>query len=96
MDADHVGWISSAILLATLIRQVIKQFSDDGDTGVSSWLFIGQMAASAGFTLYSVMLDNPVFIATNACLLLAAVAGQVATVRRKRRQRAADASAGTS
>ena len=39
------------------------------------WLYIGQIAASAGFTLYSVLVENWVFIVTNSLMLMSALAG---------------------
>ena len=74
--ADAIGWASSAILLATLVRQIVKQ-SQQGAEGVSHWLFAGQSAASLGFVVYSVLLDNWVFIVTNGLILLTAVVGFV-------------------
>ena len=41
--------------------------------GVSRWLFVGQIAASSGFTIYSVLVGNAVFVVTNAILLASAV-----------------------
>src|SRR5690606_14097352 len=75
MNPDWIGWAASAILLATLVRQIRKQVADEG-AGVSRWLFIGQSLASVGFIVYSVMLDNWVFIVTNSCILLTAIVGQ--------------------
>ena len=72
--AEAIGWASSAILLATLVRQIVKQ-SQQGAEGVSHWLFAGQSAASLGFVVYSVLLDNWVFIVTNSLILLTAVVG---------------------
>jgi uncharacterized protein with PQ loop repeat len=80
-----VGWLSSAVLLATLARQVAKQWREGTSEGVSRWLFVGQTTASAGFTLYSLLLRNWVFVVTNALLLVNAVAGLL-IVRRQRRQ----------
>ena len=75
MNPDIIGWAASAVLLATLIRQIRKQVADGG-AGVSRWLFIGQSLASVGFIAYSVMLGNWVFIVTNTCILITAIAGQ--------------------
>lgn len=75
MMTDIVGWSSSIILLLTIGRQVWRQWRTGVGEGVSKWLFIGQIAASAGFTLYSVLVGNWVFIVTNALLLLSALAG---------------------
>jgi len=77
MNPDIIGWTASIILLATLIRQIVKQARGGNDAGVSKWLFIGQSAASVGFIVYSVLLDNRVFIVTNTCILATAIAGQL-------------------
>jgi uncharacterized protein with PQ loop repeat len=82
---DLLGWASSAVLLATLARQVHKQWREGSSEGVSRWLFVGQTTASLGFTVYSLLLRNWVFVVTNALLLLNAIAGLV-IVRRHRRQ----------
>lgn len=84
MNPDIVGWAASAILLATLSRQIITQWQDKDAKGVSRWLFAGQIAASTGFITYSWMLDNWVFIVTNALILLTAVIGQIGLVVRRR------------
>jgi MtN3 and saliva related transmembrane protein len=75
MMTDALGWLSSAILLMTIGRQVWKQWRTGMGEGVSMWLYIGQIAASAGFTLYSVLVENWVFIVTNSLLMLSALAG---------------------
>lgn len=82
--ADWVGWGASAILIATLARQVIVQWRERSIEGVSSWLFVGQLAASIGFTVYSWLVGNAVFVFTNSVLLLTAVVGQL-IYRRNRR-----------
>jgi len=84
MNPDLVGWAASAILLATLSRQILTQWQDKDAKGVSRWLFAGQIAASTGFIIYSAMLDNWVFIVTNTLILLTAVIGQVGLVVRRR------------
>ena len=84
MGADALGWAASAILIATLARQVWVQWRERSVEGVSSWLFIGQLAASVGFTLYSWIIGNWVFVVTNSTLLLTALVGQ-AIFRRNRR-----------
>ena len=79
---DAIGWTASAILLITLIRQIYKQVKEPEAGGVSTWLFIGQATASALFTLYSILLENWVYIITNGCLLATALIGQWLTRRR--------------
>jgi len=76
MNAEWIGWASSAVLLATLVRQVYSQWRQRSVAGVSSWLFIGQLTASTGFLIYSFLVDNWVFVVTNAALLVTALVGQ--------------------
>ncbi len=83
---DWLGWAASGVLLATLGREVRVQWKERRTEGVSSWLFIGQMLASLGFTIYSALIDNAVFVATNAALLATAVAGQLIYRRNVRLQ----------
>jgi MtN3 and saliva related transmembrane protein len=68
--SEAIGWISSAILVATIGKQVYKQYKEGSSEGVSKWLFIGQMMASLGFTVYSWLVGNWVFVVTNAIMLL--------------------------
>ncbi|MFT3914751.1 MAG: hypothetical protein QM704_11700 [Anaeromyxobacteraceae bacterium] len=84
---ELIGWLSSAILVATIVKQVAKQWRDGTSEGVSRWLFVGQIAASTGFTVYSALVGNAVFVATNALLLGAAVAGLLIVLRHRRRER---------
>ncbi|NLG76082.1 MAG: PQ-loop repeat-containing protein [Xanthomonadaceae bacterium] len=86
MHPDIIGWLSSAILLATLVRQVLRQWRERATEGVSKWLFIGQLTASSGFLLYSFLLNNWVFVFTNAALLLTAIIGQMIYQRNVREQ----------
>jgi MtN3 and saliva related transmembrane protein len=79
-----IGWTASAILLVTLISQVRTQWLTRSTKGVSRRLFIGQSAASLGFLTYSALVDDTVFIFTNACILLTALIGQL-VYRRNRR-----------
>lgn len=82
---DAIGWASSITLLATIIAQVHKQWKTESNEGVSRWLFIGQIAASIGFTVYSVLTRNAVFTATNSMLLLSNLVGVYIYVRNSRR-----------
>lgn len=84
---DYIGWTSSLVLIVTLGRQVTKQWQSQQASGVSRWLFAGQVTASVGFSLYSYLLNNWVFLATNLLLLLNALAGQWVTWRILQRQR---------
>jgi MtN3 and saliva related transmembrane protein len=72
---EVIGWASSLILLATLVKQVYKQWKDATSEGISKWLFIGQLAASIGFTIYSYLVGNWVFAVTNGLLTINNVIG---------------------
>ncbi len=72
---EVVGWVSSVILVLTIARQVHKQWQEGSSEGVSKWLFIGQMAASTGFTIYSWLVGNMVFVVTNSLMLLNGLLG---------------------
>ncbi|WP_129135222.1 PQ-loop domain-containing transporter [Luteimonas sp. YGD11-2] len=86
--ADWIGWAATAVLMATLIRQIRKQWIADSVESVSVWLFVGQIAASVLFIIYSALVSNPVFVVTNVLILGTAVVGQVLTVIKRRRQNA--------
>jgi MtN3 and saliva related transmembrane protein len=58
------------------MRQVYTQWRTRTDAGVSRWLFIGQVTASLGFALYSVLVGNWVFIVSNVAILCTACVGQ--------------------
>lgn len=84
MNADVIGWISAAILVMTLSRQVYSQWRSGSVDGVSKWLFIGQLAASLGFTIYSFLVENWVFVFANFFIFLTALAGELVYLRNKR------------
>jgi uncharacterized protein with PQ loop repeat len=86
MLTDLTGWISALILILTISRQVYTQWKTRSTAGVSKWLFIGQLAASAGFVIYSFLVQNWVFVATNSFMLLVAISGQLIYRRNKRRE----------
>jgi uncharacterized protein with PQ loop repeat len=84
---DVIGWVSSLVLLLTLGKQVRKQWRTRDSGGVSTWLFVGQLAASVGFATYSFLLENWVFLTTNLLLVINALLGQWVTLRNQRHQR---------
>jgi MtN3 and saliva related transmembrane protein len=85
---DWIGWAASATLLATLVWQVRKEWRAKDLGGVSSLLFIGQMAASAGFIVYSVAVHNWVFVVSNVLIATTALVGQILfLIKRKRFER---------
>jgi MtN3 and saliva related transmembrane protein len=94
MVTDVIGWASALLLLLTVSSQVWKQWQTRTSAGVSKWLFIGQISASAGFVVYSYLVDNMVFVATNSFLLLTAMFGQCLYLRNKRADRSKAEKAG--
>ncbi len=80
---ELIGWISSIILLGTIAKQIHKQWALRSSAGVSKWLFIGQLAASIGFTIYSCLLRNWVFVATNSLMALGAILGLLIVLRHR-------------
>ena len=81
---EILGWGSSLILLATLIRQVYTQWRTRSTTGVSRWLFIGQCTASVGYIIYSYMLHNWVYVSSNIAILVTALVGEGLYLRNRR------------
>jgi MtN3 and saliva related transmembrane protein len=72
---ELVGWVSSFILVLTIGKQIYKQWQEGSSENVSKWLFIGQMAASLGFLVYSWLVSNWVFVVTNAIMLVNGMIG---------------------
>lgn len=89
---EAVGWVSSFILVLTIAKQVYKQWQEETSEGVSKWLFVGQISASLGFTVYSWLVGNWVFVVTNALMLVNGLLGLLIVLRHRRRQRRADTS----
>ncbi len=85
---EAVGWVSSLILVLTIAKQVYKQWQEGSSEGVSKWLFVGQMAASLGFTIYSWLVSNWVFVVTNAVMLVNGLLGLLIVLHHRRRGRA--------
>ena len=86
-----IGWVSSVVLVLTIARQVYREWKSGTSEGVSKWLYIGQLAASAGFTAYSALVRNWVFIVTNSVMLVNAAVGLVIWRRHHLRRRAPSA-----
>ena len=82
---EMIGWGSSLVLLITISKQIHKQWQEGSSEGVSIWLFVGQMVASLGFTVYSVLVNNWVFVVTNGLMLLNGLLGYCITLRNRRR-----------
>ena len=89
---EVIGWVSSLILIITIAKQVYKQWKEGKSEGVSKFLFIGQIAASVGFAVYSYLVGNWVFIFTNSVMVLNGLAGLgINLYLRRREQKAAAA-----
>ena len=88
MLVEAVGWVSSFILVLTIARQVYKQWQEGSSEGVSKWLFIGQLSASTGFTVYSWLVGNWVFVVTNSLMLLNGLLGLFIVLHHRRKRRA--------
>ncbi len=87
MLQEAIGWISSLILVLTIGKQVFKQWKEGSSENVSKWLFIGQLAASLGFTIYSWLVGNWVFVVTNALMLVNGLTGLFIVLHHRRRER---------
>lgn len=85
MLSDMIGWAAAVVLAMTISRQVYTQWKTGSVAGVSKWLFVGQLSASVGFTIYSWLVENRVFVATNAFMALTAVVGEAIYLRNRRR-----------
>lgn len=81
---ELIGWMSTLILCATISRQVYAQWRTKSTAGVSHWLFVGQLAASIGFVIYSFLVENWVFMFSNVFLMFTALLGQVLYLKNRR------------
>jgi MtN3 and saliva related transmembrane protein len=87
LGVELIGWLSSFVLVLTIAKQVYKQWREGASQNVSKWLFIGQLAASIGFTIYSWLVGNLVFVVTNAIMVLNGLAGLLIVLHHRRRAR---------
>jgi uncharacterized protein with PQ loop repeat len=83
---EAVGWVSSFILVLTIAKQVYKQWREGSSEGVSKWLFVGQISASLGFTVYSWLVHNWVFVVTNSLMLVNGLLGLLIVLHHRRRE----------
>jgi hypothetical protein len=84
--ADWVGWSAVAVLFATMAGQAWKQWRDRVKHGISKWFFAGQVTTSLLFIAYSAMVGNTIFVAGNALVLAAAIAGGAILMYNKKRR----------
>src|SRR3954471_5505657 len=94
MWVEAIGWFGAGVLLLTLGRQVYTQWREGRSQGVSRWLFIGQLTASVAFLVYSWLVQNWVFVATNSLLLVTAGIGEWIFIRNRTRSERERAAAG--
>ncbi|AKJ00468.1 membrane protein [Archangium gephyra] len=87
MGSEAIGWFSSFVLVLTIANQVYRQWRSGTSQGVSRWLFVGQLTASTGFTLYSVLVGNWVFVVTNALMWVSALVGLAIVLKHRRAER---------
>ena len=85
MSPDWIGWVSTAVLIATVGRQAFTQWKSESTEGVSHWLYIGQLVTSFGYVVYSLLLGNWIFVVSNLFLLVIAAVGQVLLLRNRSR-----------
>jgi len=85
-STEIIGWASTAVLLATIGRQVYSQWKSKATAGVSRWLFVGQISASIGFTTYSFLLHNWVFLFSNVAMMVTAIVGELIYISNRRRE----------
>jgi uncharacterized protein with PQ loop repeat len=83
---ELIGWVSSFILVLTIGKQIYKQWQEGSSENVSKWLFIGQMAASLGFLIYSWLVSNWVFVVTNFLMLINGLIGLGIVLHHRKRE----------
>ena len=76
--------------MITISRQIYKQWKEGSSEGVSKWLFIGQMTANCGFLIYSWLVKNWVFVATNFFMICSALTGLSIVLHHRRRAGSGD------
>jgi MtN3 and saliva related transmembrane protein len=84
---ELIGWASSFILVLTISKQIYKQWQEGSSENVSKWLFIGQMAASLGFLIYSWLVNNWVFVVTNLLMLINGLVGLGIVLHHRKREK---------
>lgn len=86
MFVQAIGWLSSFILVLTIGRQVWKQWREGATEGISTWLFVGQTVASVGFTIYSSLVGDWVFVVTNGVMSINGLLGYLILMHNRRRR----------
>lgn len=73
---EWVGWGAAALLLVTTLKEVQQQWRADSNEGVWPWMFAGYFLASTGFTVYSALGGQTLFLVVNAMLMATNALGQ--------------------
>jgi hypothetical protein len=63
--------------LKRILKQVADRANEARGSGVSRWLFVGQISASIGFIFYSYQLHNWIFLFSNFAMLITAIVGEI-------------------
>ena len=88
VNPTFFGLLATAILIATLCAQTLKQWREHATRGITRWFFLGQVSASVCFIIYSVLIGSTLFAVTNGLILLSALAGYVVLrINRRRLER---------
>ena len=85
LGADLIGLVATAILVATLAGQTMKQWREGATRGIARWFFLGQVSASICFVVYSLLIHSRLFAVANTLVLLSALAGYVVLRLNRRR-----------
>lgn len=85
VGVELIGWLSSLVLVLTIGKQVYKQWREGASENVSKWLYVGQLATSIGFTVYSWFVRNWVFVVTNGVMILNGLAGLLIVLYHRRK-----------
>jgi uncharacterized protein with PQ loop repeat len=80
---EAIGWVSSLILLLTIGKQIYKQWQEGSSEGVS-----------LGFTIYSWLVGNWIFVVTNLLMLLNGLIGFGIVLRHRRHGKPKDTPGG--
>lgn len=80
-----IGWGSAALLVMTIVTQIVGQWRAGTSAGVSPFLFLGQFTASTGLGVYSYMGEQWVFLSLNVMMALAGIAGLAVWAIHRRR-----------
>src|SRR5438132_11574267 len=80
-----LGVLATAILVATLGAQTIKQWHERATIGIPRWSLLGHICASACFVSYSLLIHSVLFAIANGLILMSAIAGYVVLRLNRRR-----------